>query len=239
MNKRIFLLILFSAFTLLCVAGGNVFAMNTDFSTEDMQPENQKSFLSNLNLHLITEEPKKNTIKCFDVNDNGLIVIGCEDFSKKTVSVYSEAGIFKYGYVFEDSGSFGVEWDGDNIIIYFVRSDVAASFDPLANNVELRKIQNTTDNNFYWNYSVFSEHRTISTNEYTIKNNMGFFNIFSSSYDQLIKTDEEGNTTIIYDAGNGHMIKIILILIVVFVFAGLVIYRVILEFKKAKEHKMQ
>ncbi len=232
MRIRRILLILFIISVFLWNGSESALAMNTGFSTDNMESNDQQLFLSNINLSLITEEPKKNGITCFDVNDNGLIVIGSEASTKKSVSVYASDGTFKYGYAFNCSGSFGVEWDDNNIIIYFVRSDVAALFDATGTNLELKKIQDTTDNNSYWNHSVYSTQRTVNGSQYSMRNNMGLFNIFTSSYSQLIKTDADGNQITIYDVSSAHTTKFVIIFIAVILFVVLIVSKLILQFIK-------
>lgn len=234
MKNRKILIALFIASVFLWSGCGKVSAMNTGFLTDNMEIDEQQVFLSNINLSLVSEEPKKNTIICFDVNDDGLIVIGTENLSCKLVSVYTSDGTFKYGYTFNCSGNFGVEWDNDNIIIYFVRSDVAASFNAEGINVELKKIQDTSDNNYYWNHSVYSTQKTVNEIMYTMKNNMGLFNIFASSYSQLIKTDADGNITTIYDVSNVHTTTLVIILATVILFIVLIVSVFILRFIKLK-----
>ena len=235
MRIRRILLAICIIISFLWNGSGNVLAMNTGFSTENMAPNDQQIFLSNINLYLITEEPKKSTITCFDVNDNGLIVVGSEGSTKKSVSVYTSDGTFNYGYAFNCSGSFGVEWDDNNIIIYFVRSDVAALFDAAGTNLELKKIQDTTDNNSYWNHSVYSTQRTINEEQYSMRNNMGLLNIFASSYSQLIKTNSDGNTVIIYDASSEYTTRFVTIFIAVILFVAFIVLIIILQFKKLKK----
>lgn len=213
----------------------NAYALNTGFSTDSMTLESQKNFLSNIQLLLITEEPEKNSIQCFDVNYNEMIAIGSENSTKKTISVYNSSGNFQYGYQFTCEGSFAVEWDSDNLIIYFVRSDIAALFDPNGNNLEMKAIQDTVENNNYWNHSVNSIQRTVNGNQYCLKNNMGIFNVFASSYSQLIKTDINGNTMIFYDFSREYTVKFIIEFISLTLFIILVITVVILQFIKQKK----
>lgn len=233
-NKNIFFIICTILITLLFYGSENAMAMNTGFSTNSMTLEAQKNFLSNINLSLITEEPEKNSIKCFDVNNNEQVAIGFENSLEKTISVYESNGAFKYGYKFNCSGSFGFEWDNNNIIIYFSRSDVAASFDPNGNNIELKRIQDTIDNNNYWNHSVNSVQRTINGNQYYLKNKMGVFNIFASSYSQLTKTDMNGNTIIFYDFSNEYTIKFAIGFIAVTLFILFIIVAIIKQFIEQK-----
>lgn len=239
MKIRRILLMLVIVSVFLCNENKSVLAMDTGFTTDNMELEDQKIFLSNINLSLITQEPPKNIITCFDVNDNGLIAVGTEDSAKKLVSIYTSDGIFKYGYVFDCEGSFGVEWDDNNIIIYFVRSGVAALFDEKGKNIDLKVIQDTIDNNSYWNHSVFSTQRTVNESQYTIKNNMGLFNIFSSSYSQLIRADTKGHINIIYDVSREYTVKFIMISIIVILFVVFVFSLLMLKFIKIKNDKVQ
>lgn len=229
---NIFFIMCIILITLLFCGSKNAMSMNTGFSTDSMTLESQKNFLSNIQLLLITEEPKKNSIQCFDVNYNEMIAIGSENSTEKTISVYNSSGNFQYGYQFTCDGKFAVEWDNDNLIIYFVRSDIAALFDPNGNNLELRKIQDTIENNNYWNHSVNSTQRTVNGNQYCLKNNIGIFNVFASSYSQLIKTNINGNTMIFYDFSREYIVKFIIGFISLTLFIILVVTVIILQFIK-------
>lgn len=208
------------------------FAMDTGFSTDYITPEEKELLLSNINLSLIKEGPRRTSIICFDVNENESVAVGTEDANRKSVLVYTSNGIFKYGYTFDCSGSFGVEWDNEDIIIYFVRSSVAASFDKEGNNIEVKKIQDTADNNSYWNQNVYSSDRTVNGNKFTAKTNMGFLNTFTSSYSQIIRTDTDGNTTTVYDAGVEYTVKFIGIFIFVILFIVIIAAIITVEIKK-------
>ena len=229
---------LFLLLALFCNENGSALKMKTGFTTDNMALEEQNRFLSNINLSLITEEPSKNAITCFDVNDNGLIAIGSKNAKNKSVLVYTTNGHFKYGYAFNCDGDFGVEWDGSNLIIYFVRSDVAASFDETGKSIDLKIIQDTIDNNSYWNHVIYSTKKTMNGSQYIIRNNMGIFNIFAISYSQLIKKDSNGET-IIYDVSKEYSIKFITIFIAIILFVGFVVSILILQFiRSRKNHKI-
>lgn len=103
----------------------NVSAIDTGFETEEMAQDKQEEFLHNIDMVFRTTIPERRAIDCFDVNDDGLIAMGSHEWNKKTVSIYDSDGEFKCAYCFNSSGDIGVEWDGDDLIIYFVRSDVA------------------------------------------------------------------------------------------------------------------
>lgn len=200
-HLRFFSLILFLCFLLgnICV---EALAFSEGFSTEALTQEEIDTFLANVGLSVLSKEPAKKNIDCFDVNENGLIAIGCSDFEKKTVCIYTSEGNFKYGYEFQCSGAFGVEIKNDHLIIYFVRSDVELVIDFLGQIMSISKIQNTSENNSYWNNFVHVTIREVDGNIYRLTNKMGFFNVFASSYSQLSITDMYGVSSAVYDTNS-------------------------------------
>lgn len=212
---------------LLSVFGLNSFAMNTGFSVCDMEPEDEQNFIANLNVTLITEEPEKEYITCFGVNDDGLILLVDGITEIKTVSVYTSDGTFNYGYEVPSTGACYAEWDGDNIIIYYVRSDIAASFDNTGKLLEVKRIENTSENNSYW-YELCAEERNVNGNKYVMKNDMGVLNFVAMAYSQITVTDSDGNTTVIYDVSQQMLagtIIVVTLVAAVFICAIIIIIR--------------
>lgn len=230
---RFFCIILLLLF-LLIVGTVEVPAMNTGFSTESLSRDEIETFLKNVNISMLAEEPPKKPIECFDVNENEVIAIGCSNSENKTVGIYTSDGSFQYGYSFECSGSFGIELHEDTLMIYFVRSDVAISVDSTGEVKSILKIQNTSENNSYWNDTVFFTKREVGGNTYTIKNNMGIFNVFASSYSQLIATNVNGEEIVIYDVSSTQFLNALAVFIGVLVFICLVLIFVILQFINLK-----
>ena len=226
MRYRKFFFFILSLFFLIMNGKMMTFAMNTGFSTEILSEDMKNRILENISIAVLYEEPAKNTIECFDVSDDGMIALGFSDSETKMIGVYTPDGVFQYGYKFNTNGKFGVEWDGNNIIIYFVRSDLAVSVNPTGDVDDILVIQNTIENNNYWNHSVFSKKRIVGDVEYTIKNDMGFFNIFASSYSQLVVTDidVDGGTNIVYDVNSSHFVRVISIFIGDLIVVGIVIF---------------
>ena len=144
--------------------------------------------------------------------------------------MYDSAGVFQYGYSFHTLGSFGLGWDGDNVLIYLVRSGTAVLVDPTGSIPEISKIDDTPENNSYW-YSVRTRQRIRGSDKYTIKNSTGISRIFALDSSKLVKTDQAGNETIIYDAGRLNTAKYIL------GFAALVSFIAVAIFTVAKETK--
>lgn len=209
--------------SLLCLVFTSIacvhsYAINSGFELESISEEDKQSFLSYIDIKVFTEEPYKKAIKCFDVNHFGTVAVGqFDDDTIKTICVYNKDGTFLYGYNFKSSGSYGIQWDNDNIIIYFVRGDMAISITPDGEIADVKKITNSIENNYYWNNVVFSESRNIDGTEYKIMNDMGFFNVFSISYSLLVVLPSNGEKIVFYDVGKAQLLT------TVTVFLGIII----------------
>ena len=77
-------------------------------------------------------------ISCFDVSESGLVAVGSATYGNQYIYVYDATGKFQYGQAFNNPGSYGLQWDGSDLIIYFVRSDIAALVDSEGNIKELK-----------------------------------------------------------------------------------------------------
>ena len=228
----LFLLSLF-----MCVLFANVMkvnAMNTGFETDHLPAEVKNRFISNSNILLIEDEPAKKAIKCFDVNSDNLIAIGQNTRDRKTICIYSSNGVFQYGYTFDCSGDFGVEWDGENLNIYYVRSDVIVSVTPSGEIVGVCEVQNTIENNSYVNRFIHASQRTVGDTEYFIGNNMGILNLFASSYSWIIIKDITGAERVIYDVSSIQLANMIATIVVVCMVVAVAVVVIAREFIKLK-----
>lgn len=209
-------------------------AMNTGFSTEALPEDDINTVLKNVNISMLTREPQKKSIDCFDVNEDGLIAIGSSDSENKTVCIYTDEGDFQYGYRFKTNGSFGIELDNDILMVYLVRSDIAIAVNSMGDVESVLKIQNTSENNSYWYNFVYLTRRSIGDKEYMIKNDMGFFNIFASSYAQLIVKNTDGEECVIYDVGAEQLLNMVVTFVVVVVFSCFAVAVIIWQFIKLR-----
>lgn len=225
--KKIKKIILLLAFALSYKV--NIWAMNTGFSTEEMKSDEVVSILSDLNLSLLNLEPVKDAINCFDINEKGMIAIGSSDSETKTICIYNSDGIFQYGYRFNAIGSFGIEWDEDNIIIYFVRGDFLVEVDANGTVENVLDVPDTIENSSYTSNSIFKTRRAVGDYQYVLKNDMGIFNLFASSYSQLVITDNNGETEIFYDVNSTELTKMIVKVVGVIVFVGIVLIILVKE----------
>ena len=209
--KRILLLLLF---VLLMIVSANIIkvnAMNTGFSTEELSEETKKNFVSYVGITLLRTEPVKSAIVCFDVNEQGMIVVGEKEGDEKKICVYTSHGEFLYGYTFYTTytGSFAVEWDGQRINLVYREKIV--SLDSDGNILDIKSVLDTADNRAYYKM-LQSSKRTVNDTTYVIRNDMGIFNWIAKSFlhfSQIVIIDAEGTEFIIYDVNSMQLGKII------------------------------
>ena len=211
----------------------NVSALNTGFSVVDISEEEQEKIEGNLQLTLITSEPTKFPVACFDVREDGMLVIGCDAGPyKKTICVYNQ-GEFQYGYTFKSAGTFGVEWDGDLINLCTVRSSLVISIDANGRILQISKIEDTYANNSYW-YDVGANKKSVQDQTYAIQNDLGLLNLFAINYSQLTSTNADGQTTVLYDARTIASAVSLILTIAIPVFVVIVVVGVIKECIKCR-----
>ena len=231
MKFRRNILVILYFITLLIYGSISVSATDTVFVTETMSDNEISHFLSYTDIRVLNFEPDKDSIECFDVNKNNMVALGFSDSEEKTICVYTSEGIFVYGYKFNCMGSFYLDWDENNIIVYSVRGDIAFVVSEDGDIEDIFEIKNTQENHYHWrNYST-STKCTVGNNEYSLRNNMGIFNFFASSYSQLVLTYSDGSTRIIYDVNQNQILTyIVRILLVVLLY----IFTILFVIKKRK-----
>lgn len=231
--KTKWLMMTFVLLTLIFVYVVNINAMNTGFSTKELSYDQENLFVSNIDLSLVDSEPPKSGVLCFDVNEQGLVAIGQVSSQRKEVCIYTSQGEFLYGYSFECSQNFGIEWDGQLINIYFIRSDVIVSVDAKGNIFDAKSIGNTIDNNKYAN-SLHSTKRTVGDSIYAVRNNMGILNLFTGSYSQVVLINSSGEETVLYDINSMQLAKAIVIMAITSVVITAAVLIIIRQFIKQK-----
>lgn len=199
--KKTFLMICAFLFSIIIIQNGMISAsaLNTGFSVADISEEEQEKIEGNMQLKLITSEPTKYPVACFDVREDGMLVIGSNvGIHKQMICVYNQ-GEFQYGYIFTSAGDFGVEWDGDRINLCFVRGDRVVSVDIDGQILQISKIEDTYANRSYWD-DVGANEKSVQGQTYAIQNDLGILNLFAINYSQLTSTNADGQTTVLYDA---------------------------------------
>lgn len=217
---------------ILCTNTNETNAVDSGFSTEELPKDDRSTFLSNVTISLLEEEPPKKSILCFDVNEEGMIAVGQSDGNgKKKICIYSSDGVFQYGYAIHCRQDIGAEWDGDCINIYFVRSSVITKVDPEGNILDVEQVQETIENNSYRNFILHSNKRTIGDTVYFVRNKMGILNFFASTYSQVVIKNSSTEERIVYDVNAAQLRNQIIILVGVVLFVALAVHGVIRAFK--------
>lgn len=227
--KKLFTFIL--AIAVIITGAFIVSAEGESLTLQDMTPEEQNHFLSAIKLTLQTDEPKKNIVECFDVSPSGLLAVGT-DVDSQLVSIYDLDGNFKYSYSFDCSGVFYVKWDNDNLMIYFVRSDVIASFDKDGNCLYVKEIADTTNEDYLRHEFIMADQRSVNGNTYEMKK-LSIINFFTS-YGTIEEVNADGVKRIIYRTDKEHFIRVITEAAVILLFFAFVFLCVKLEKKNKK-----
>lgn len=140
----------------------------------------------------ITVEPKrKETILNYDVNEHGKILI-CTDNSastKKDIYVYSDDGVFEYGYSVSSYGLVKAKWSGENVRILWVRDNIVVEVGPNGEIVQNMEITVNERREY-----AFSEVQKCNGKEYRIES-CGKIPLLNS---RLVSIDDDNNMKTIY-----------------------------------------
>ena len=129
-----------------------------------------------------------------------------------------------YGLSFSVAGAFDIEWNDDKLIIYTVRGNNAILVGADGGVEEICSIKDTAENSYYWRKTINSNIRIVDGNTYEIRTNMGILDHFSPAKTQILVTDSNGVSKIIYDINAEYTVKFIIIIWVVVSTLALVIY---------------
>ena len=199
----------------------------------------RKQILENRGFTLLEEPPRKFSIECFDVNEDGLIAIGTQKGETKIISICDSDGVFQYGFTCQDTGDFGLQWEKDEVLFYSVRSDLAFRVSASGDVKEIRKIANTIENNAHWHHVVFADERIVGADRYYLKDDMGILNYMGSSHAQLAVVHADSTEQILYDVNSELLVQRSAVIVFVLLFIGIVFYSLFKLFKKLKSDAEQ
>lgn len=140
---------IFKIFTILiCIffICTDVHAMTTGFDIEEIEVDEDAGIFKTCKFELLDKEVKQRGIYCFDVNEYGYVALAFNNnASRDVILIYNEKNEFVYGYSFSPSGTYGVEWDSENLIIHLNREEVSLSFDSEGKCVEMATRASSTE----------------------------------------------------------------------------------------------
>ena len=225
MKKTVVCIIL--TFIIFCEA---MQAYAIGFTTTDVPDELKKQELSQICLKRLNTMSKKDAISYFDVNSKGYVALGFNDNSiaGNLIYVFDPEGNFLYGYSFECNGWFGLEWEEDDLWICFLKENIIFLFDSEGNCLDIKWIVNNRKNDYYWEDSIRAKTRIVDNKTYKITQTSKFFNFLPIPGKQLTITDQNGVTTVFYDAEvnpvtdfAGEFIFVLLLFIAGFTFVAI------------------
>lgn len=169
-------------------------------STEPVGEEKIDRFISSRNVTLLREEPPAQGIQCFAISTNGSLALGIGNHSTgvRTVLVYDQSFTFMYGYTFEHDGGYGLDFDGENLVVYLRRSLLEVVLSDDGRCLGLGDIEDTPENDFYWNHTVCATEKEWNGCTYSLGSHLGPLRPFLFYYSELTRMDAGGNITVLY-----------------------------------------
>lgn len=156
----------------------------------DSQSELISQIEGALNISVFHEKGEDLLIKCFDVSETGCYAIGHKN---NTIHVYDSLGKFQFGYRFDTDGSYGIELKENSIVIYLGRSNIAVENDPTGKCVDAERIYFSKD---IVDNVMNRTNKQIGNTYYYLERDIGIFN---GDYSRLVRIDEMGTKTFLYD----------------------------------------
>ncbi len=135
-------------------------------------------------------------IVSFDVAENGDILLGLENnqillLDKDLNSINS--------FTFSTYGDFYVRWEEDAFLLYNVRSSVISKISKEGKLIQLIKTDDKSyENNTLWRMADEDADIKVGMDNYSVKNSFGPLNLLLPNYEKLVKTDAQGNETVLY-----------------------------------------
>lgn len=160
-----------------------------------------------LEFSLISEEPRKGGIECFDISETEKIAIGKNGINDK-ILVYDINGNYLYGYKFNTDGTFFVEWENELLNVYLVRGSTRVTLDSLGNIINRLDLSEEEFNTKLEKISSVEKER-LGT-KVKLEKGENFFSLLSTSYSKISASIDGGGKSIIYDGNTLVLIDSIL-----------------------------
>lgn len=207
-----------------------VSAMDIGLSVQSLSDEEKSAILKQRKFSkIISYTPL--AITCFDVRGDHKIIIGADSGDTAIIAVYDDYGTFQYGFETKEYGSFRVMWSGNAIAYYSIRSQLLFKINKDGRIIDMSRVMNTTENSIYDRDILLSKTRTVGNTNYSITNEKMIVDVFSASFNKIIKTDTKG-TKIIYDASSNQRKRAIGRWFIFLIFSSIIVSGIIIGTKK-------
>ena len=169
------------------------------FTGEPCPEDKAVSVTEQLQLTFSEEEPPKEGILCFDVDENEQIALGTEARGQKWISVYDADMIFQYAISFHADGDFLIFLEGENIWLYLIRGDLCVEIDSNGQALSVWELEGYQENIAPLLKQGRSTTREVNGNVYELSNKSSFLNLTGKS-SILSVSSAEGGERVLYDA---------------------------------------
>ena len=219
--------------TSIIVAPLTVSAIDTGLITEELSNEEISDLIKETEFLKIASYSAL-TLKCFDVRNDHMIVIGSDAGDTAIITVYDDCGNFQYGFETKEPGSFRVMWSGNEIAYYSIRSTLLYKIDKDGQITNISRVSNTLENSIYDRDVLQATIRNVDDTTYRITNELPFADAILGSFKKITKTNAFG-TTVIYDATVNQHNKIIVGLVVFGLLLIFIVTSIIITIKNRKD----
>ncbi len=192
---RLIALFTVSLFLVMMSSSINVRALTrNNIPAEQYSEETSEELLKEFNVQISKSVTANNSsIVNIDVSDKGYV---CVALSDETIRIFDDKNNFIEQVKFESSGSYFVAWNDENLVLFFVRGNIAFEFTLEGENLAVYSYEPEE-----------SVYRKLEQTEIEVNNNI--YRIINHS--ALTVTDSTGNETTIYEAENNlRLIKTLL-----------------------------
>ncbi len=197
--------------------------------TEEPFSEGQAAAVtSRLNLAYSEEEPAKEGILCFDVDEDESIALGTQSHGRYWISLYDSNMVFQYAISFRTEGSFFVFLEEDHIWLFLVRGNLCIEIDKSGDPVGVWQLEG-----YHTHIAPLIENgrayrREIDGTVYELRNESRILNL-TGKYSLLVMSGAEGGERILYDASETmnprFWFSLILFLCLLALTGGIVLYQ--------------
>ena len=193
-NMKKLLFAAFACLILLLSLGATIYSMETGFEIDPIDETRQQQLLKNNGFHLLTKEPEKEVVDCFDVNQEGIVAVGWNKSGVCTSVVYDRSGNYLFGVRLEAEGDLGLEFTNNSLNVYTVRSDYIYSIRMDGTLESVAEVKNNAYNSTYYNRRCTASARTLGDTKYELKKQ----SFLSSGYSKIIIAND-GAETVFYE----------------------------------------
>lgn len=216
-----------------------LFCSYSGFKTEPFDEETEERLLQAYTFTVSTEPPPNYGIKSFAVSENGTVSVLGIMFSEAAIVIYDSQGDYQRTYYFDVSGSYGVDWDGETLLVCSVRGDTVCWVSEDGTTTAVKDIQQCKENDVYWREKIFARKYETDDAVYTMKNDMGLLNWVAFSYAKLEMQKADGTVQAIHDVHDAALVRTatgLVFFLCVWIFGITIVvirvYRYILQYDK-------